>query len=151
MLARRAAPSAGRVDQVGLNVEDELVARQDVCGGCRLQRALPGQTEETASIADCREGVFQGQQRSGSTAERLQKGPASKPNALRVLADPQFGFAVGARYMPRQWHRTKLAVGRRIDLDRKRPSQLVHHDFYLSAGELLLDKFSASCGHGKGR
>jgi len=52
---------------------------------------------------------------------------ASKSDALGVLADPPFGFAVGGRHMLGYGYRAKLAVGCRIDLDRQPARYLTRH------------------------
>jgi hypothetical protein len=51
----------------------------------------------------------------------LQERAAPKSHALGVFADPPFGFAIGACQWLGQRHGAKLAIGRRIDLDRQRP------------------------------
>src|SRR5262245_54660172 len=95
ILARRAAPSAGRVDQVGLNVEDELVSRQDVRGGCGLESALLGQTKNTARVAKRGEGFVQCKERGGRAAERLQECPTSESDTLGIFTDLLLCLAVG--------------------------------------------------------
>jgi hypothetical protein len=49
-----------------------------------------------------------------------------------MFADPKFGFPVGARHRLGQWHWAKLAIGRRINLNRQWPPYLVFHDSGLS-------------------
>ena len=127
VLAGGAAPGAGRVDHVGLDVEDELVAGDRLGRRRGLEGALLAYAKLPAGVAERREGFVQREEGGRRAAQRLQEGPPVKPDAPGVRTDPAFGFGVGARHGLGQWHRAKLAIGRRVDLDRQRPAQVIGH------------------------
>ena len=133
IFARGAAPSAGRIDHVSLNVKNEFIAGENLRRGRRLECALLGQTKNAAGVAKSREGFVQRQKGRGRAAERLQECPTSKTDPLGICTDLLFCFGIGASDMLGERHRAKLAVGGRIDLDWKRSSKLVLHVVYLAS------------------
>ena len=85
VLAAVLAPLAGRVDHVGLDVEDELVAGERALGRGGLEGGLPRQDEAAAGVAAAANASFKRRERGRGAAQRVQEGaPAPRPGAARA-------------------------------------------------------------------
>ncbi len=133
VLAGVAPPLAGRIDHVGLHVEDELVAGDGLGGGCRLELRLAGQNERAAGIAARRERLVERQKRGRGPAQRLQEGPPGHARAPGVRGDPLARQRIRPGDGLAHRDRPELAVGSGIDFDRE--STVCHH--MLPPAELL--------------
>ena len=114
-----AAPAPSRIDHVRLHVEDELVAGKHALGRRRLERRLLGQPEHAAGIATRRQGLAQGQECGGRSAERLQERPPAGSHPACMLANPDTRLLVRPPHDFAQGHGPELAITRRVDLDWK--------------------------------
>ena len=102
-----------------LHVEDELVAGKHALGRRRLERRLLGQPEHAAGIATRRQGLAQGQERGGRSAERLQERPPAGSHPACMLANPDTRLLVRPPHDFAQGHGPELAITSRVDLDWK--------------------------------
>ena len=81
VLAGVGAPVAGRIDHVGLHVEDELVAGERALGRRGLERRLARQAEGAAGVAARGERLVEREQRRRGAAQRLQERAARDADA----------------------------------------------------------------------
>jgi len=88
VLARIRPPLAGGIDQVGLDIEDELVAAEDAAGSGALVCRLLGQAEAAASLALSCERLVERPKARGRRAKRPQKGTPTDAKALGVHTNP---------------------------------------------------------------
>ena len=114
-----AAPAPSRIDHVRLHVEDELVAGKHALGRRHLECRLLGQPEHAAGIATRRQGLAQGQECGGRSAERLQERPPAGSHQACMLANPHTRLLVRPPHDFAQGHGPELAITRRVDLDWK--------------------------------
>lgn len=118
-LWNRGRPGAGRIHEMTLDIENELVASQHARGRLGFQRRNGGQCEATAELAGAGVGPIHGQQRGRRTRQRDQETAPVLPQPAGV--DGRLGHGVAARqFMHRlQRHRHELAVAGAVELDRQ--------------------------------
>ena len=86
-------PRAGRVDQVRLDIEDELVTCEGTAGSGALVNRLFWQPKTAARITLCCERLVERSEGRGGRAQRLQKGAPANAKVLSVDANPVRGRA----------------------------------------------------------
>ena len=112
-------PGAARLDAMGLDVEDELVAAHRRGGGLLVERRLLRQREAAAGAGI---GGVAGGQRRGCARRRDQEGAARKAEPPGILACRFVRKTAAELLVASQRRRKELAVRRPVDLDRQPPA-----------------------------